>query len=207
MAQMATAFHDTLFSYILRFAFGSRVFPHLDEKVLPTIWQEKLTSQALTTNSIQPKPDDIPSPDATSVFTEATAIASIPGGMDPEKGQDLLLVDWYGPTDPDVSYWCGMFLSLLRTSKYQNPLNWSNAKKSWVMLQTCLLTIAVYLGPGTYTTGIPYITSKFHVSNVTATVGLTAFVSDYGLGSSRHSLSCLFRFNYVIRSHGLVLFE
>ncbi|KAI0255604.1 major facilitator superfamily domain-containing protein [Lactifluus subvellereus] len=151
---MATAFRDTLFAYILRSAFGSRAFPYPDEKVLPTIRKEKLTSPR---DSIHPKPDDVPSPDATSVLSGATAIASIPGG-------DPLLVDWYGPTDPD------------------NPLNWSSAKKSWVMFQTCLLTIAIYLGSGIYTAGIPYITSEFHVSNVAATVGLTAFVAGYGLG-------------------------
>ena len=60
------------------------------------------------------------------------------------------------------------------------------------MFQTCLLTIAVYVGSGIYTAGIPYITSEFHVSDVAATVGLTAFVAGYGLGWSKHSLSCLF---------------
>ena len=102
---MATVFHDTLFAYILRLAFGSRVFPYSDEKVLPTVWQEKRTSQVSPRDSIQPKPDDAPSPDATSVLSGATAMALVntPGGVDPEKGQDSLLVDWDGPTDPDVS--------------------------------------------------------------------------------------------------------
>jgi hypothetical protein len=106
---MATAFHDTLFAYILRLAFGSRAFPYPDEKVLPTIWQEKLTSQVSPRDSILLKPDGAASPDATSILSGATAMTSTPGGVDPEKGQDPLLVDWYGPTDPDVSCWCGTF--------------------------------------------------------------------------------------------------
>jgi MFS transporter, DHA1 family, multidrug resistance protein len=53
------------------------------------------------------------------------------------------------------------------------------------MFQTCLLTLAIYLGSAIYTAGIPYITVEFHVSTVAATVGLTAFVAGYGLGKSK----------------------
>ncbi|KAI0061852.1 MFS transporter [Artomyces pyxidatus] len=81
-----------------------------------------------------------------------------------EEGKDTLLVDWYGPTDPD------------------NPWNWSTPKKTWVMFQTCLLTFAVYIGSGIYTAGIASVSEDFHVSVVASTVGLTLFVLGYGIG-------------------------
>ncbi|KAI0299065.1 major facilitator superfamily domain-containing protein [Multifurca ochricompacta] len=165
---MAAAFHDTFFAYILRFALGSRVFPHPDEKVLPEVWHGKLSNQASPRDSAQATLNEAAANvDVTSIVSEATAIANNNNHVpkpDPEKGQDTLLVDWYGPTDPD------------------NPLNWSSARKAWIMFQTCLLTFSVYLGSAIYTAGIPGVKSEFHVSTVSATVGLTAFVAGYGLG-------------------------
>ncbi|KAH9990345.1 major facilitator superfamily domain-containing protein [Russula vinacea] len=130
---MASAFRDTLFAYTLRSVFGSRV--------LPTIWQDKLSSQTSPRDSAQSTLHGVPRHD----------------------GKDTLLVDWYGPTDPD------------------NPLNWSSGKKAWVMFQTCLLTFTIYVGSAIYTAGIPSISAEFHVSTVAATVGLTVFVAGYGL--------------------------
>ena len=97
---MAAIFHDTLFAYILRSAFGSRVFPHPDEKALPAIWQEKL-SQVSPRHSTQSTLNDVPVPDTASVQSEKTAVRK----GDPENGKDTFLVEWDGPTDPDVS--CG----------------------------------------------------------------------------------------------------
>jgi MFS transporter, DHA1 family, multidrug resistance protein len=79
-----------------------------------------------------------------------------------------------------VSYLCAYVLTHL--CNFQNPHNWSSAKKAWVMFQTCLLTFTIYVGSAIYTAGIPYITEEFHVSTVAATVGLTVFVAGYGLG-------------------------
>jgi hypothetical protein len=95
---MAAIFHDTLFAYILRSAFGSRVFPHQDEKALPAIWQEKL-SQVSPRHSTQSTLNDVPVTDTASVHSEKTVVRK----GDPENGKDTFLVEWDGPTDPDVS--------------------------------------------------------------------------------------------------------
>jgi hypothetical protein len=97
---MASAFRDTLFAYILRSTFGSRVFPHPDEKALPAIWQEKL-SQASPRDSAHSTLNDAPDADAASVLSGATATGK---RKDPENGKDTFLVEWDGPADPDVSY-------------------------------------------------------------------------------------------------------
>ena len=110
---MASAFRDTFFAYILRSAFGSRVFPHPDEKELPTIWQEKLSTQTSPRDSLHTL--NVPNPEASSVHSDTTATALAPRKVDPEHGKDTLLVDWDGPTDPDVSCRSVMFVRCLLT--------------------------------------------------------------------------------------------
>ena len=95
----AAAFRDTFFAYTLRLAFGSRIFPHPDEKELPAAWQSTTSPR----DSVPATLDGGPSPDARSIVSETTMIANTLAKADPEKGQDSLLVDWNGPTDPDVS--------------------------------------------------------------------------------------------------------
>jgi hypothetical protein len=46
--------------------------------------------------------NDEPKPDAASIRPGST---HVPKKVDTEKGSDTLLVEWYGPTDPDVSYY------------------------------------------------------------------------------------------------------
>jgi DHA1 family multidrug resistance protein-like MFS transporter len=113
---MTSVFRDTLFAYILRSAFGSRVFRHEDEKSLPTIWQEKLSTQTSPRDSTQTTLNDAPKPDAVSTCSGPTQCADAPKKVDAEKGNDTLLVEWYGPTDPDVSYDCVMLVARLLTS-------------------------------------------------------------------------------------------
>ena len=113
---MASAFRDTLFAYTLRSAFGSRVFPHPDEKVLPTVWQEKLTPQTSPRHSVdQSTLNDLPNADVSSIHSDTTAIGHAPRKIDAEKGSDSLLVEWYGPNDTDVSYCSVMFVYQLLT--------------------------------------------------------------------------------------------
>lgn len=64
------------------------------------------------------------------------------------------------------------------------------------MSQTCLLTfIIIYVRSAIYTTGIPSLSSEFHMSNVAETVGLTVFVAGYGLGQYTIFFDLLFRLN------------
>ncbi|EXJ68716.1 uncharacterized protein A1O5_08510 [Cladophialophora psammophila CBS 110553] len=84
--------------------------------------------------------------------------------IDPEKGRNADIVDWYGPDDPE------------------NPRNWSRIKKIWVTFEICLLTFSVYIGSSIYTAGILDVSEVFGVSRVAATLGLTLFVLGYGVG-------------------------
>ncbi|KAI0062522.1 MFS transporter [Artomyces pyxidatus] len=190
---MASLVRDTFFGYTLRAVFGTKVLPHPDETDLPMVWQNAVHEKAQSpsedasvrgsiheedhndplngrgrgygTRDEQEHRYPHPKPRAASLHSADTVVdASAAAKPDAEKGGDTLLVGWYGPEDPD------------------NPLNWSRAKKVWVMFQTCLLTFAVYIGSAIYTAGIADISEEFHVSTVAATVGLTVFVAGYGIG-------------------------
>jgi len=80
--------------------------------------------------------------------------------VDPEKGTDKNVIDWFGPADPD------------------NPRNWSMVKKFFVTFEICFLTFSVYIGSAIYTAGIQDVVREFGVSQVAATVSLTLCVSD-----------------------------
>src|SRR6266702_3094620 len=82
----AAAFHDTFFAYTPRLAFGSRIFPHPDERELPAVWQSKRPTEASPRDSIPFTLNDVPSPDVRSIVSEATMIADTPAKVDPEKG-------------------------------------------------------------------------------------------------------------------------
>ncbi|KAI0043053.1 MFS transporter [Auriscalpium vulgare] len=189
---MAELIRDTFFGYSLRLLFGSRVLSHPDETDLPMVWQKAVHEKQATptssgANSIHEETHDdppngqgghgtidekkhrsTPTQRKGSVASLRSAVTVVDAAgvskQDSEKGDDTLLVGWYGPEDPD------------------NPQNWSSRKKSWVLVQTLLLTFSIYIGSAIYTAGIAGVSQEFHVSIVAATVGLTTFVGGYGLG-------------------------
>jgi DHA1 family multidrug resistance protein-like MFS transporter len=102
--------------------------------------------------------------------------------VDPEKGKDLHVVDWYGPDDPQVcsffppdEFWAVLMC-------FQNPKNWSRAKRYFVTFEIVLLTFSIYIGSAIYTPGLMSVMSDFGVGQVPATLGLTLYVAGYGLG-------------------------
>jgi DHA1 family multidrug resistance protein-like MFS transporter len=104
---------------------------------------------------------DVPQSDSTleaGPQPTETALEQLPD----TKG--FTLVDWYGDDDPE------------------NPRNWSFPKRCFVLAQIVLLTFSVYIGSAIYTASTPYVVEKFHVSEVTATLGLSLFVEGYAIG-------------------------
>ena len=60
---------------------------------------------------------------------------------------------------------------------FQNPMNWSRAKKFLVTFFICQLTFSIYIGSAIYTPGEETIVQGFGVSQEKATLGLTLFVA------------------------------
>lgn len=75
-----------------------------------------------------------------------------------------IVVGWYDEHDPE------------------NPKNWTLARKILVTLSICFLTFSVYGGSSIITPSIPGVMNEFGVSQVQATVTLSAFVFGYGFG-------------------------
>ncbi|KAK9319845.1 major facilitator superfamily domain-containing protein [Lipomyces orientalis] len=83
----------------------------------------------------------------------------------PVKTSDgILLVDWYTTDDPD------------------NTQNWSPWKKHFVAMLICLYTFVVYCGSAIYTPSAPFISERFGISTIAASLGLSLYVLAYGIG-------------------------
>ncbi|KAI0044867.1 putative caffeine resistance protein 5 [Auriscalpium vulgare] len=158
---MTNLFHDTGFDYLLRLI-GYRISLH-PEETNPSLWTDVGQADGpKTTLSDNGSIKELNEKHASSPRSSQTRVLEV--GEKLERGNDGLLVDWYGPDDP------------------ANPLNWPTKKKLWVMFQTCLWTFTMYIGSSIYTAGIEDIALHFEVSTVAATVGLTLFVAGYGIG-------------------------
>lgn len=117
---MAGLFRDTFFGHCVRLITRGKVFQY-PEEVDPSIWTkyvhaEKSANMAQYGQTTVPEgssrkslgqgprlqPRDSRSSSATEVDHEVIANSSHERHIDPEKGKDHYIVDWYGPNDPEV---------------------------------------------------------------------------------------------------------
>ncbi|EAT85845.1 hypothetical protein HBI56_144620 [Parastagonospora nodorum] len=179
---VADLIRDSPFGHIVRLVTRNKVFQYPEERD-PEVWkkyvhQEKSGYMAHHGTTDPPEEESEELQNAQGVrarehnssdsasrtqvgdgFNEASGVK-----VDPEKGRDRHVIDWYGPDDP------------------QNPRNWSRAKKFFVTFEICFLTFSVYIGSAIYTPGLIDVTQVFGVAQVPATLGLTLYVAGYGLG-------------------------
>ncbi|KAK5947545.1 GTPase-activating protein [Knufia obscura] len=177
---MTELIRDTVLGHFLHLVTRKKVLLYEEEKN-PELWRkyvhkEKSANLAMHGQTAAPDnekeegqgPDDSPtrSPSSGStVVDENQQINEVSGKrVDPEKGKDVHVVDWWGPDDPE------------------NPRNWSRFKRCFVTFEICFLTFSVYIGSAIYTAGIQDVVRVFGVSQVAATLGLTLFVLGYALG-------------------------
>ncbi|KAK6087022.1 multidrug resistance protein [Seiridium cupressi] len=170
---MRELLRDTVFSHTLRLITGGRVFKY-PEELDPSLWEkyvhsEKSANIAHHGQIEAPEPssqenlangerDESPYPrdsSATAVDHDTVANGERSRHVDPEKGKDYYIVDWYGPNDPE---------------------------KFFVTFEICFLTFSGYIGSAISSAGIVDVMSHFGVSQVATTLGLTLFVAGYGLG-------------------------
>ncbi|PVI02030.1 MFS general substrate transporter [Periconia macrospinosa] len=179
-------FRDSTFGQVVRLASGGRVFPYPEERD-PSLWEkyinEEKSGYLAHHGNTQPPEEGQDLNTARGIRTgeanNTTSSFSSSGthlpekdnpngtngvGLDPEKGVDRAVIDWYGPDDPE------------------NPRNWSRPKRFFVTFEIVFLTFSVYIGSAIYTAGIIGVEQQFGVSQVAATLGLTLYVAGYGLG-------------------------
>lgn len=177
---MAELIRDTVLGHFLRMVIGKKVLLYEEEKN-PELWRKYIheeksgnmakhgqTAAPDDENLDQQDTDDSPAGSASSGSTvvdrnqQVNEVSGKP--VDPEKGRDVHIVDWWGPDDPE------------------NPRNWSRFKRCWVTFCICFLTFSVYIGSAIYSAGITGVTREFGVSQTAALLGLSLFVLGYALG-------------------------
>jgi len=157
---MGWRLHATIFGQTMRLVSGQKLFQYPDE-IDPTVWkkavQQQDTSTPVQTNVLAGDSDK-------EAQNSSSQSQELQADVEKNGSQEVLLVGWYGPDDPE------------------NPQNWPSSLKTMIISQMCLLNFAVYLGSSIYTPGELSFIQEFHVSEVVATLGLSLFTLGYGLG-------------------------
>jgi DHA1 family multidrug resistance protein-like MFS transporter len=195
---MADLIRDSAFGHCVRFVTKGKYFQYPEEKD-PELWKKYVSHEKSgymayhgTTSAPENAGDIDELTQAHGVRSREHSEASsrtVGDGIneasgvrvDPEKGRDIHVVDWYGPDDPQV---CCIYLRAWRhiLIRAQNPKNWSRAKRYFVTFEIVFLTFSVYIGSAIYTPGLMGVMQQFGVAQVPATLGLTLYVAGYGLG-------------------------
>ena len=103
--------------------------------------------------------------DRLEIEAELALARTVTKPIAPTKTSDgAILVDWY--TTDDAA----------------NPQNWSNWKRGFVAFLICAYTFAVYTGSAIYTSSVPGVIEKFHISETAASLPLSLYVLAYGIG-------------------------
>jgi len=170
---VAELIRDSPFGHIVRLVTRNKVFQYPEERD-PEVWKKYVNQEKSghMAHHGAPEPPNDNGNDTTherdgnvSDASSQTQVNEASGArVDPEKGKDRYVIDWYGDEDP------------------QNPRNWSRAKKFFVTFEICFLTFSVYIGSAIYTPGLMDVMADFGVAQVPATLGLTLYVAGYGLG-------------------------
>lgn len=157
---MATQLRDTAFGQLVRRLSNNRWFRYPDE-LDPTLWEKHLRDRESTTD----EKHNGSSPDGTDASLPGPEGGSAGDGTrSVEDGQDVYLVDWYGPDDPE------------------NPMNWPESWKFLIAAQVCVLNFVVYIASSLYVPGEIDFEQDFGVSPTVAILGLSLFSVGYGFG-------------------------
>ncbi|GIJ92583.1 hypothetical protein Asppvi_001861 [Aspergillus pseudoviridinutans] len=150
---MSTLMRDSVAGHAVRLLTKGRFFKYAEKD--PSLWQRYTNTEKSARMAATGRTDGDNAPDEY-VFANTASVPAITS-----SAWDIM----------DIGF-----------KASRNPQNWPLAKKVFVTFEVCLLTFSVYIGSAIYTPGIPAVMKDFHVSHVTATLGLTLFVAGYGLG-------------------------
>ncbi|OCK74224.1 MFS general substrate transporter [Lepidopterella palustris CBS 459.81] len=157
---MATQFRDTQFGHLIRSVSGNKLFRYPDE-IDPSLWKKSHQRDKSSTCARSEEQTNASSKDFDARDTDLEDV-SVNDAV--EDGNDIYLIDWYGPDDPE------------------NPQNWSSSWKFLVGFQICLLNFSFYIASSIYVPGALSIMEDFGVSEIVATLGLSLFTIGYGFG-------------------------
>lgn len=165
----------------LRFLTQNRVFQYPEEGPefkLPDAWKEVMGEKGVRgtphTASAAPSTPENSRGEQSTINDTGTTTPDVESNHPDEQKSSLgvlnmtddgiILVDWYSDHDP------------------ANPHNWSSLRRLFVGSLIFMYTLVVYLSSAIYTPSTQGVTKQFHVSNLTATLGLAMYVLGYGIG-------------------------
>ncbi|KAK8068657.1 MFS general substrate transporter [Apiospora saccharicola] len=154
---------STMFGQLMRLASGNRLFKYPDE-IDPSLWKQAVQPNE-SVQSDQSREPSTPS-------NKEDLPDHVSPNEHPDGSGDVVLVDWYGPDDPEAR------LPFLQT----NPHNYPRHLKVLIMMQMCILNFAVYIASSIYVPGEELLMEEFGVSVEVATLGLSLFTLGYGMG-------------------------
>ena len=132
---MTARFRDTAFGLIVRFLSGNKFFRYPDEIDL-SLWEKSLPRGSPSTSSpsqeqaeADPSTKESDTQDLDSRHRSANHVV--------EDGQDVCLVDWYGPDDPEVSApnWFHATKTTFLTQESRIPKIGLAAGKLWLLFK------------------------------------------------------------------------
>lgn len=131
----------------------------LDEKLQN---ENSQSPYSYTTNSRNP--EDIENEIGVSSPSHEDPLATGEETKSVKNVDQHIVTDWYGDDDQD------------------NPQNWSNFKKVFVIFAISFLTVSIYMGSSIYTPGAAQMMKDLNTSRVKATLPLTTFILGYAFG-------------------------
>ncbi|KAF2856780.1 MFS general substrate transporter [Plenodomus tracheiphilus IPT5] len=66
-------------------------------------------------------------------------------------------------------------------AKYMNPFDWSNTRKQFTILVSCIITALTAFSAGAYSPGVGQMSEEWGVSNVAVLVGITTFTTGFAI--------------------------
>lgn len=111
-----------------------------------------------------PSPSPTICPDRTGTGPEPETKTPAHEGQAQGVGKDAIVVDWYGPDDPE------------------NPQNWSTGKKVWLSSCIMLITAVIYAGSSIWAPAAAYGAEQWDVSLTASSLGIALFVFGYAVG-------------------------
>ncbi|KAH9863363.1 hypothetical protein IAQ61_009640 [Plenodomus lingam] len=65
--------------------------------------------------------------------------------------------------------------------KYMNPFDWSNKRKQFTIVVSCLITALTAFAAGSYSPGVGQMSEEWEISKVAALVGITTFTAGFAI--------------------------
>jgi hypothetical protein len=72
--------------------------------------------------------------------------------------------------------------------KYDNPFDWSPARKNAIIALSCIATLFTAYAAGCYEAGVSQMSVQWHISEIAATVGITIFTCGFAIAPSMSSI-------------------